>query len=1363
MRRFPQSASSRSADERPHPSASRSRKTRYGIVAAVLLTCSLLLLVPTVFLSGGAPPQNRDSGGGGTQDTTKRIPQFARAVAFGESAPLRSLPAARFEPNKESRFADQEDRVINTKNEKIIKKVVEGAGGGTDGVLRNGPAQPSVMPGPSLTFEGNSGQENATAYGFRVMPPDTVGDVGPNHYVQITNLLARVFTKAGTPLTAPFKLSSLFASFGAPCGLADDGDPIVLYDSLADRWLISDFCTDLIGGRTSQRIAISTTPDPTGTYFVYLFIMPNTKFNDYPHFGVWPDAYYMTDNQFNQAGTAFLGAGVFAFERAKMLTGDPTSSFIYFDLETSDPDSGGQLPTDFDGLAPPATGTPGVIMEFFADEFGPFTDSLRIFEFRPNFAIPANSTFTRLTPDLPLAAFDARQPAGRTDIEQPPPATAANNVDSISDRMMHRIAYRNLGTVASPVNSYVANFTVNVSGVNPTTAALYQAGIRWVELRRSSMGAMSVFDQGTHVSGPVSGATGANTWMGSIAQDNQGNLALGYSISSTSIFPSIAWAGRTNNVMNSGTLNEGEATMFAGTGVQQGSGSFVRWGDYSAMGVDPADDCTFYYTQEYRLAANNGTASAMSFNWNTRVGAFKFPTCTTSPRGTFSGTITNCATGMPIQGAVIETTSPAGFFDQTDASGNYSILAAPGTYSVKVSKPGPGGFNTATGMVTVTNGGNAIFNACLQGVPIIMANGATLQAESCTPANMNLDPNETVTVNFCLKNTGGAATMNLVGTLQATGGVTSPSGPQNYGAVPADGTTSVCRPFTFTVANQACGSTVTATIQLQDGATNLGTITYTFTLGSTTTQMFSNPAAIVVPAVGTGNATTPSPAAPYPSIITVAGVTQPIAKVTVSLNSLTHTFPDDLDVLLVGPGGQKLLLMSDNGLGDDITGVTLTLDDAAAASLPDNGPLVTGTFKPTNFGTGDTFVAPAPAGPYPDPQMLSVFNGTTANGAWSLYIVDDAAVDTGTFNGGWTLNITTRLCSTTCPAGTCTSITCPANITKSNDPGQCGAVVTYPPPTPNGSGCGTISCSPSSGSFFPVGTTTVNCTASAGPTCAFTVTVNDTQPPTITCPPNQVRSNDPNQCGAVVNYPPPTASDNCPNVGTPMCSPASGSFFPVGTTTVTCTVSDASGNTAMCTFTVTVNDTQPPTITCPANVVAVTPVAGASGVVVCFPPPTASDNCPGVTTMCVPPSGSTFAIGCTTVTCTATDASGNTKTCPFTVCVFNARLQDDSNPAIVVLWNTMTGDYIFCCGGTTFTGRGKFNNAGNNFVLDHNGTDRRVRASLSAGSFPPAGNASLQFNAGSIQCTIRDSDTRNDTSICGGAAATPCPPVNRKK
>lgn len=244
--------------------------------------------------------------------------------------------------------------------------------------------------------------------------------------------------------------------------------------------------------------------------------------------------------------------------------------------------------------------------------------------------------------------------------------------------------------------------------------------------------------------------------------------------------------------------------------------------------------------------------------------------------------------------------------------------------------------------------------------------------------------------------------------------------------------------------------------------------------------------------------------------------------------------------------------------------------------------------------------------------------------------------------------------------GVCTEvacdITCPANITVSNDANQCGAVVNYPAPTTQGT-CGTITCSPASGSFFPKGVNEVTCTGSSGGACSFTITVNDTQPPSITCPANITVSNDANQCGAVVNYPAPIASDNCPGL-TLVCTPASGSFFPKGTNTITCTATDQSNNTATCSFTITVNDTQPPSITCPANI-TVSNDQNQCGAVVTYSPPSTSDNCPGVQLQCSPASGSFFPIGTTTVTCTSTDSSGNTATCSFTVTV-----QDTQKPAI---------------------------------------------------------------------------------------------------
>ena len=226
---------------------------------------------------------------------------------------------------------------------------------------------------------------------------------------------------------------------------------------------------------------------------------------------------------------------------------------------------------------------------------------------------------------------------------------------------------------------------------------------------------------------------------------------------------------------------------------------------------------------------------------------------------------------------------------------------------------------------------------------------------------------------------------------------------------------------------------------------------------------------------------------------------------------------------------------------------------------------------------------------------------------------------------------------------------CPANITKNNDPGQCSAVVTYTAPSASDNCPGaTVSCTPPSGSTFPKGTTTVTCTAHDASnntaSCQFTVTVNDTENPTISCPANIVRPTDPNVCTAVVNFS-ATANDNCPGV-TYSCNPATGSTFQKGTTTVTCTATDTSSHTASCQFTVTVNDTQPPAISCPANIVKEpTCPAGAKATYA----PVVSDNCPGVAFVCSPASGSTFPIGTTTVTCTATDTSGNSAACSFTV------------------------------------------------------------------------------------------------------------------
>jgi uncharacterized repeat protein (TIGR01451 family) len=276
---------------------------------------------------------------------------------------------------------------------------------------------------------------------------------------------------------------------------------------------------------------------------------------------------------------------------------------------------------------------------------------------------------------------------------------------------------------------------------------------------------------------------------------------------------------------------------------------------------------------------------------------------------------------------------------------------------------------------------------------IVVPDGAGLVSESFVPPSGGLDPNETVRLALRLRNVGVSNTTALVATLRHTGGVTAPSGPQDYGVLAANGST-VSREFTFTAAGTP-GGTVIATLDLQDGANVLGTATYEFVLGGG--ARFVSPGAVSIP--------DNTRAVPYPSTIMVSNLAGVVGKVTLTLSNLTHAYASDLDVLLVGPEGQAALVMSDAGSGNGITNVTLGFDDVAAGLLPKFDRITSGVYRPTEFPPADSFAAPAPAGPYS--TNLSVFVHTGPNGPWSLYIVDDAFGDLGALSGGWMLELTT--------------------------------------------------------------------------------------------------------------------------------------------------------------------------------------------------------------------------------------------------------------------------------------------------------------------------------------------------------------------
>jgi len=366
----------------------------------------------------------------------------------------------------------------------------------------------------------------------------------------------------------------------------------------------------------------------------------------------------------------------------------------------------------------------------------------------------------------------------------------------------------------------------------------------------------------------------------------------------------------------------------------------------------------------------------------------------------------------PANGAVANVTLPSGVrvvstnttrgtlsLSGVTLTANLGTLAAGegAVISVTVNSTNAGVFNasvTASAALADPNTANNTAAETTSNAPpfvSIEAAGATLTAESFTPANGTVDVGETVTVTLRLRNAGNVNNTNLVATLLATNGVTAPSGPQTYGVLTGGGLP-VGRPFTFT-ATGTNGGTVRATLRLQDGPNDLDPVTFLFALPRVYTFANTNP--IVIPDSGA--------ATPYPSTLIVSGVTGTVGKVTVTLSNLTHTFVEDVDVLLVGPTGHKAVILSDAGNPNGVVNATLTLD--AAAPLPDNGQILSGAYAPADYEPGDLFNPPAPAGPYE--SSLSVFAGKNPNGLWALYVMDDTAGDAGSVAGGWSLSVYT--------------------------------------------------------------------------------------------------------------------------------------------------------------------------------------------------------------------------------------------------------------------------------------------------------------------------------------------------------------------
>jgi hypothetical protein len=460
-----------------------------------------------------------------------------------------------------------------------------------------------------VNFEGLANQDNFNLLGGRVNPPDPIGDVGPNNYVEMVNLVFAVYDKSGNRLVGPMTLGSMWAGFPVTDCAGNAGDPVVLYDQLVDRWILTQFTS--AGPEYWNCMAISTTGDPTGTYYRYAF-STGLNFPDYPKYGVWTDTYFISTREFGP--TVEYGIGVIALEKNKMVNGQPDARMVRFYLDGNEPGmlplvGDGLLPPDIDGKTKPKNdaAAPFVGTQDDGGGYGATSDAINIWDLNVKWRSTPLSSIA-LTTQLPVASFDSIfpcAPTARDCLPQPGITNPSQFLDILSyrQRPTWRLAYRSF----KDYESLVTNQSVE--------AAPGVAGVRWYEIRRTDSG-YSLYQQGTYAPGD-----GVHRWMGSIAQDKQGNMALGYSVvNGTTVYPGIRYTGRLKSDPL-GQMTLGEGVIQNGSGVQLTTNS--RWGDYTSMNVDPVDDCTFWYVNEYYQT----TDPVATRNWQTRIASFKLPGC----------------------------------------------------------------------------------------------------------------------------------------------------------------------------------------------------------------------------------------------------------------------------------------------------------------------------------------------------------------------------------------------------------------------------------------------------------------------------------------------------------------------------------------------------------------------------------------------------------------------------------------------------------------------------------------------------------------------------------------------------------------
>jgi hypothetical protein len=648
-----------------------------AIATAVAATLGMVAAGGSIGSASPVPGTGGPSNNPGQGKQIGRRADEGAASRRDVSAPLRDLPAAPVGRSHEHRDSPMPTPAGPLLADPVVQQTTLGT---------QAPATASSFPGV-----GASGSA----------PSDANGAVGPAYYFDLVNARFQIFAKTGASVLGPLTTNTLWSGFGGECESEDHGDGTVRYDALADRWVVAQFALGPSGrGPFFQCLAVSATSDPTGRYYRYAFGF--SSFPDYPKLAVWPDGYYETMNMFNSSG-AFTGAETCAYERAKMLNGD-LASMQCLNIPTT---FGAILPADLDGIAPPPAGAPNM-------EIGLGLDNTHLASFRFQVDWSPGHAGTSLTEtELAVSAYQGACSGGGTCIPQ---LGTTQLLDSLADRVMYRYAYRNF----ADHESWMVNYSV--------TAATVSAP-RWFELRRtpaSVSGPLTVFQDSTF------SPDENHRWMGSIAMDASGDMALGYSKSSATMKPAIAYTGRL--VTDPLNTMEPETVVLAGAGAQ--TTGLNRWGDYTAMDIDASDGCTFWYTNQY--LPFDGT-----FNWATQIASFVFPSCTPRTDSDFSvaafplsgvgatgGSVTSSvSTGRTAGTAMAITLSASGLPTGVSASfapptviagpgiGSSSTLTlsvapgtVPGVYPVTVNASGTGTALTHSTTFTLTVPGTTITN-----------------------------------------------------------------------------------------------------------------------------------------------------------------------------------------------------------------------------------------------------------------------------------------------------------------------------------------------------------------------------------------------------------------------------------------------------------------------------------------------------------------------------------------------------------------------------------------------------------------------------------------------------------------------------